>query len=198
MDTTDAVLLTYQSIEVLLYKVGLSKSLALDVFQNRDFNRIESLYACQQALKQFFDIYLAVDVSRYHCWSVPMSTLLTWNLGVLQLLSTFEHPDWSPEWARENLSFTGVLDLLYKRYSTAKGILGFDSHTELGEDIFTKTAKKICWMKSFFEGRSSGPSVIAESAGPEITEITDLPQAAEFVDLLDDEWMQELLGSWEY
>lgn len=125
--------------------------------------------------------------------------LVTWNLGILQLLSTFEHPDWNPEWAQTTLSFTEVLALLAERYGKAKNALGFDPHTDAEEDIFSNTARKMLWIKSFFEGRNCGPSGIVETDSVEapIIEMPDFMQGAEFVDLLDDQWMQEFLGSWE-
>jgi hypothetical protein len=185
---------------VLIHKIGLSKSPALSSFSNGDFNRLESLYACQQGLQRFFDFYLSIGVPKYHCFSVHIITLLTWNLGILQLLSTFDHPDWNPEWVKNSITFTGVLELLYERYSKAKEVLGFDPHKNAGEDIFSIISKKLLWLKSFFEVRHSGNSGGGESGSVEMQNdmVGEFPQGTEGIDLLDDQWMQDLLGPWDF
>ena len=90
-----------------------------------------------------------------------------------------------------------MLDGLYQHYSKAKSVLGIDPHTKAEEDMFSNTAKKIIWMKSLFEGRC-GPEGITPSRAPNI-EMPDMDfvNNNEFIDLLDDQWMRDLMAPFE-
>jgi len=110
--------------------------------------------------------------------------MLAWNLGILQLLCQFDHPDWNLDWAIETLSFIKVLDQLQERYSSVKDALGIDPHTRDREDLFSSIAKKLAWIRTFFEGRLCKADGNAESRAPDIHNF-DLPQDAEFIDFID-------------
>jgi hypothetical protein len=110
--------------------------------------------------------------------------MVAWNLGILQLLCQFDHPDWNLDWARETLSFIKVLDQLQERYSNVKDVLGIDPHTKDGEDMYSSTAKKLTWIRTFFEGRLGKADVCVESRAPDVPNF-DLPQDTEFIDFID-------------
>lgn len=124
-----------------------------------------------------------------------MITHFTWGLGVLQLLSTFDHPDWNLEWARATISFTDVLGKLAAHFGQAKVVLRLDPHISAAEDIFSRSAGKMTWMKSFFEneGSSAGPRPIASCSNP--NNLPGLPLAND-MDFMDDEWMHDILELW--
>lgn len=187
--------LAYWHAEISLYKVGLSKSPALSHFSSHDFDRLECLHSCLQAVKSFFDTWFKLPVAMSHCLSVPMITHFTWSLGVLQLLATFDHPDWNIEWARETISFTDILDQLAKRFAQAKTSLGLDPHTTVGEDVFSHSARRIAWMKSFFEtdGAHARSNPLPPCSIPD--DAPDFPQGID-MDFMDDEWMRDMLELW--
>ena len=163
-----------------------------------DFDRIHYLHTCLQAVKSFFDSYLRIPTSRLHCLSVPIVTHFTWSLGVLQLLTTFDHPDWNLEWARSVISLTDILDQLSEKYSQAKTTLGLDPHTSDPVDIFSHSARRIAWMKSYFENGGNNPRLQDNNAQDRnSTDMAD-PSLENFndIDLMDDEWLRDLMDLW--
>jgi hypothetical protein len=194
-----AVLLSYANIQVILYKFGLSKNPLITGFSSHDFNRLEYLYACLQGVQSFFDILFAIPRREYRCLSTTVFTQITWNLGILQLLSTYEHPDWNITWVRETISFTGALGQIGEQFSQAKAGLGLDPHISEGEeleDIFSVTGNKMLWMKAYFEGKYRA----AGSDAPNITIQDGLNDAfgEDFADFIDDQWMRDILGPYDY
>ncbi|KAF4631881.1 hypothetical protein G7Y89_g6243 [Cudoniella acicularis] len=184
-----SVLLSYQNTNVVLYKFGLSKSSALSMFTFREFNRLEYLYTCLQAVKSFFDTWLTMPISRLHTYSIPMSCQVTWNLGILQLLSTFEHPDWDLTWVKETIDFTELLGKLAGRFNQGKEVLGMDAYTTDRVDIYSHIGRIFAWMKTYFEGQPGHNH-----------NNFDLSNAGGFVDFdfLNDVWMGDTFGPWEY
>jgi hypothetical protein len=115
------------------------------------------------------------------------------------LLSTYEHPDWNITWVRETISFTGVLGQIGEQFSQAKAGLGLDPHIPEGEeseDIFSLTGNKMLWMKGYFEGKYRA----AGSDAPNITIQDGLNDAfgEDFADFIDDQWMRDILGPYDY
>lgn len=179
-----------------MQKTGLSRLPVLDTFPARDYDRISSLYTCQQSVKGFFDIYLAVKMERYHCFPVPAFTLLAWNLGILNLLSTFSHPAWDLVWANETISFGSVLELLSSRYSEARTVLGFDSHNHDSEDMCSHMVKKLQWVKASHESKFGITAGTAQTDNlePSDLEMPDFMESLLHIDNFEDQWMQDLLG----
>lgn len=162
---------------------------------NHDFDRIHYLHNCLQAVKSFFDTYLSLPISKLHCLSVPIITHFTWSLGVLQLLATFQHPDWNLEWARSTISFTDILGTLSDKYAQAKATMGLDPHTPVGEDVFSHSARRTAWMKSYFENGGINPRLQDDQQYSNPSNIADLSLGND-IDLMDDEWLHDLMDLW--
>jgi hypothetical protein len=190
-----AIHLAYKNAQICLYKFGLSRSPTLSNLSNHDFDRIQYLHTCLLAVNSFFDIYLNLPTSKLHCLSVPIITHFTWSLGVLQLITTFEHPDWNLKWARSTISFTDILGRLSDKYAQVKAILGLDPHTPIGEDIFSHSARRTAWMKSFFENGGINPRLQDDQQYGSSANIGDL-SLGNGIDLMDDEWLRDLMDLW--
>lgn len=193
--STVAILLAYKNAEISLYKIGLSKDPALSDISNHDFDRIGYLHTCLQSVKSFFDIYLNLPLNKTHCLSVPIITHFTWSLGVLQLLTTFKHPDWNLEWARSTISFTDVLGKLSEKYGQVKAALGLDPHTPIGEDVFSHSGRRMSWMKTFFENGGINPRLQDNQQYQNSVNISEISLGND-IDLLDDEWLRDLMELW--
>lgn len=192
-----SVVLAYRSAEISLYKIGLSKSSFLSVFDSRDFDRIEYLYSCLQAVKSFFDAFLGMPIGKLHCLAMPIAGHLISSFGVLQLLTTFNHPDWNLEWAQATISFTDTLGRLAENYSKVKMTLGLDPHTPDGEDIFSHTGRRMLFVKSFFEGEDADGQSQREQHVPNVAATPNVPTGDGNVDFMDDVWMHDLLEPFE-
>lgn len=160
---------------------------------------MEILFACQQAVKYFFEKIVTVPVTEYHCMPIHCMMQLTWNMGVLQMLSTFDHPEWNLAWMRESLSFSEVLQHLVDRLSKVKEALNFDPDTTEGLDMFSQSAKRLAWIKTFIDTGTIGRAQPHDTRDPDPapSDMLDLPSGGEFMEYMDDAWMRDLLGSWE-
>ncbi|KAH6714240.1 hypothetical protein BKA61DRAFT_576209 [Leptodontidium sp. MPI-SDFR-AT-0119] len=190
----------YHNLEVSLYKIGLARSESISAFTTRDFSRLEYLFACLEAVRAFFDAFLSIPASKCHCMSMKLNMDLTWNMTILQMLSTFDHPDWNLAWLRESISLPELLGKLSARLLEAKTALDLDPSTEERLDMFSQTAKKLSWIKMFVEKSISGvPVQEGESRAPDIplTEMFEF-NGSDFMGYMDDAWMKDTLGPWEY
>ncbi|KAH7346194.1 hypothetical protein BKA65DRAFT_272691 [Rhexocercosporidium sp. MPI-PUGE-AT-0058] len=200
MESNPFLLLHYHSLEVSLYKIGLARSERFSAFTIRDFSRLEYLFACSEAVRAFSDGFLNIAASKYHCMPIKLHMELTWNLSILQMLSTFDHPDWNIAWLRELISLPKVLGKLSTILFEAKAALDLDPSTTERLDIFSQSAKKMSWIKMFVEkaipGMSSQEGESRASEVP-INEMFDL-NGGEFMGYMDDAWMKDIIGPWEY
>ncbi|KAG4419148.1 hypothetical protein IFR04_007744 [Cadophora malorum] len=94
MNGNPFLFLDYHNLEISLYKTSLAKSESLAKFLGQCFNRVEYLFEFTEAVRAFFDRLLRIPTNKYHCMSVKLNMDLTWNMGILQMLSTFDHLDW--------------------------------------------------------------------------------------------------------
>jgi hypothetical protein len=132
--------------------------------------------------------------------SMKLHMDLTWNMSILQMLSTFDHPDWNLSWLHESISLPEILGKLSARLLEAKTALDLDPSTEERLDMFSQTAKKMNWIKMFVEKAIPGaPAQEGESRASDIplTEMFEF-DGSDFMGYIDDAWMKDILGSWEY
>lgn len=190
------ILWTHHNAEVLSQKMGLSQSPAVSKFPDRDFNRLQYLCACLAAVKSLLDILSATPASRYHTLTVPMVLQTIWNIGTLQLLSTFEHPDGNVAVVNEAMNFLAFLKNLADTMSMVKSAAGYDSHTSEGLDFWSLSVKGMTLVQGYFEGTVPYPE--NDPGGPsrqdhrdiETTNFSTFPQGVELMDFMDDVWME--------
>lgn len=119
-----------------------------------------------------------------------MCIQVTVNLGIAQLMATYDHPEWDLTWLRRNIWFPDVLREIEKKYQLVKAAVGFDPHTSERIDIYSQTAVKMGWIRENFEIRSG------DLSNPDPT-FTSQPAVGDFLDL-DDVWMRDILLPWEF
>ncbi|KAG4443063.1 hypothetical protein IFR05_001459 [Cadophora sp. M221] len=200
MENNPYLLSHYHNLEETLYKIGLARSESISAFTTRDFSRLEYLFACSKAVRAFFQTFLSIPATKYHCMPMKLHMDLTWNLSILQMLSTFDHPDWNLAWLRESINLPELLGKLSVRLLEAKTVLDLDPSTEERLDMFSQTAKKMSWIKMFVE--KAIPGVPAQEGGSRaadipLTEMFDF-NGSDFMGYMDDAWMKDILGPWEY
>ena len=129
-----------------------------------------------------------------------MLAIFTQNHGTLQLLSTYEHSDWSLAYVKQTLCFTDILEIMAERFSQAKFVLNLDPHTAEALDLFSHTASKARWMKSYFENKyskSTRDQASIANAMDFSRDPTEFNTGYDPMEYLDDAWIQTFLGSWE-
>jgi hypothetical protein len=194
---TEILLLSYHYTKVLLYKICLSPSPESSRLGTCDFNRLSLLYSCLQATVTFLETFFAMPIAQYHTIPMPTFAQITNTLGVLQLVSTFEHPDWDLSWVRTKMSFTGTIGMLAERMEEAKATLGYDRHTSERIDLFSEGAKRLTWVKACFEGKITAPSQDLRDT-QESTDFRDIDSTLLGDPVMDDLWLRDIFGPWDY
>jgi hypothetical protein len=145
---------------------------------------------------------MAMPVEKYHTITVPMVLQLTWNSGTLQLLSSFEHPDWDLALVPEAIDFFSYLKAMMEKFSQVKDTLGYDLHTAESLDFFSRSGKTVALVESFFEGKvpahECGNACEQDHRNMETPNYSNFQPGAEFMDFMDDVWMRDALGPTEY
>jgi hypothetical protein len=107
------------------------------------------------------------------------------------MLSSFEHPDWNLDYVRQTLDFDGVLNLIVEQLGKV------ESGTTPGEPavVFSRMSMKIGCIQRYIAGKgalyhSQGHQDILD---PEIART-----GVEFSDFLDEAWLRDILGPFEY
>jgi hypothetical protein len=94
----------------------------------------------------------------------------------LQLLSTFEHPDWNLAYVRETICFMEVMDKLIERFIKVEG------------QTFARTAAKMASVKAQIQNAmGQGPGTLSG-------EDADMGRTWEPVDFLDESRLADILG----
>jgi hypothetical protein len=81
-----------------------------------DFQRLESLYACLQATRNWFDLFFTISLALYIGFSMSISHCII----ALHRLSTINDPDWDRGLVRETSNLSLVLDPLVKKLAQVK------------------------------------------------------------------------------
>jgi hypothetical protein len=176
-----------------LYEVGLAKQHVHKFPNGPQFQRLEALYACLEAIKAFFDIYLSVPVIQYFSFTMPAWSHITSCMIVLQLLSTFNYPGWNLNYVRETLDFKDIINRLVEKFEMVRSEPGCEDTV-----VFTRISHKLQSIQSYIEAKASDPSIIP---GPEITSrgFRDplITNGGDFTDFFDEVWLRDILEPWD-
>jgi hypothetical protein len=125
-----------------------------------------------------------------------MTLQIIWNAGTLYQLSTFEHPDWNVGIVSEAISLVDFFQKLVNNMRMVKSALGYDIHTAAGLDFWSQSVKSLSMVMSTFEGKAGDPEHEGgnpgahDQPGVETPNYSNFPPGVEFMDFLDDVWLQ--------
>jgi hypothetical protein len=180
------ILMHLYHVEESLYEVALSRSPALST-STHDFPRLEMLYACLQSNKLFLETFFAIPEYHYPSLSLASWTQTTHSLMILQLLSTFDHPDWNLNYVRDTIDFMEVMDKIIARFHKVEG------------EIFERTAAKMASIKAHIQGQMSAPVAKDGAGGPDLLNGQDLEMGNwEPFDFTDESWFVDMLAPLDY
>lgn len=111
---------------------------------------------------------------------------------VQQLLSTFNHPEWNLIYVREILSFSGLLDRLKENFEKVQNEAGCPDMT-----IFSSIATKLQFMKDYLEGKLT-EDYRSTGLEPRDNRELDMANTGDFMDFLDEAWMKDIFGPWDF
>lgn len=188
----EVVLAHLYSTELSINEIALSEVPIIS--NNSDFQRLESLYACLNSIKSWFDVFFTITPAAYIGFSFLVFSQLAHCLISLYGLSTLDGPAWDKDIVRNTANLLLILDQLANNMGRVIGLVGLDSDsTEV--DVFTRAAKTAASMRLGWEAKLAVEpmgTVIPTSQNVDET----IPEALP-VGFSDDGWLKDLLVSWD-
>ncbi|RFU29964.1 hypothetical protein B7463_g6352, partial [Scytalidium lignicola] len=189
------LLMKFYNLQGYVYEIGLSQAPSLATLPSHDFQRLELLHNCLQAVKNYFDIYFSMAFSNFHWFSIPVYTQVTNAIITLERLSNFQHPDWDLAYVRETLDFFGVLDKLIEVFDFGRKQFGMDDSS-----LFQHSWKKAQAVKAYCESRMVE---VSRSSADRRLEPTgeldpDLTMGGSTFDSLNESWLRDAWGQLDY
>lgn len=180
------MLIHYYHVEESVYEVGLSRSPVLENLPRHDFQRLELLYACLESNKKFWETYFSIPETDYVYFSVATWSQVSHSAIILQLLSSFEHPDWNLAYVRETIDFLGVLDSLILRFN------------RIEDFFFARAAAKLARVKAHIQEKWACSNANGSPGSPTSGEDADFGRTWDPVVFLDESWLGDFLGPMEF
>jgi hypothetical protein len=173
--------------ELRVHEIGLCQT--QDIFTSQDNRRLECLYACLQAAKSWIDVFFSIPPSQYVGFSTSTYVNLVHCFVCIYRLSTFDHPEWDRGLVGENVDVSLFLQTTERNFLLVKKAAGLDVNGSEDMDTFSIMAAKTRVIKMWWEAMNVPAVDSMEVAAGE--ELCDFP-----MDFLDDDWLIDLLGSW--
>lgn len=154
-----------------------------------EFEHLETLFACLNAIRSWFDIWLEIPISIYPTLSWLFVAQLFRCIVILKRLSIFEHPDWN----RGRIESTDSLSSIVDRFITKIRPGGGYSVEIFNEDIFPRMVR-IFELARSQNGGSDAVNTMNGDMGLSRRDTTNGVQ----IDFIDDAWIRDILESWDY
>jgi hypothetical protein len=186
----EVVLVHLYSTELTINEIALSK--ALIISNNSDFQRLESLYACLNSIKSWFDVFLTIPPAAYVGFPFSVGSQLGHCLIALYRISTLDDPAWNKDIVRNTANLTLILDQVTDNMRQSAELAGLDSDS----DMFTRGAKMLGSIRLGWEAKMA-----VEPMGPAISNTQNIGEIIPDVlpmDFSDDAWLTDILVSWDW
>jgi hypothetical protein len=174
--------------ELAIYEIGLSQT--PDIFSGQLNRRIECLWGCLNAIKYWIDVFLSITPSQYVGFSALIYSNMTHCIVGMYRLSTFEHLEWDQALVGEHLDVMSFLEECEKNFERVKEEAGLDITGSEDVDSFSRIASVIRAIRMSWGGPTNA-SIITSTGMSSNNELYDFP-----IDFSDEDWLKDLLGSW--
>jgi hypothetical protein len=175
-----------------LYEIGLSKARLPATAHSNDFQRLATLYACLESVRNFFDNFLEIPAISYWDLSLIHFSQLAFALNLLQRLSAFEDPTWDLHYVSEKLNFLNILDQVCNRVEEAMGYGGAEPSTSNDITFFARTSAKLRKLHALYEAQmASANSAPERMSNLDTGDIMNLGNMAGF---WEQDWMSDIIG----
>lgn len=180
----EILLLHLYSMELKVHEVVFVRPPV--VFNSPGFQRLESLYACLQATKSWFDIFLSFPPASYVGFSIPVFTQMAHCIIALFRLSTFDDPVWDRGLVRETADLSLILGRIIEKHNQVKVAADLNHGASEGKDVFSGTARTIVSIKTWWDAKLAA----------ELTDNIVLNETLDGMnmDFSDDLWLKDILG----
>ena len=160
------------------------------IINSPGFQRLDSLYACLNATKSWFDLFLGLPAASYVGFSIPIFTQMAHCIIALFRLLTLDDPVWDRGLARDTTNLSLILGKVVEKLSQVKLAANLDHGVSEDKDTFSWTARTIRATKTWWEAKLS-----AESADNVALDETLGGTNLEFS---DDMWLKDIIGQGDY
>lgn len=182
------------NVELSIHEAALSKTL------DPAFDRLESLWAALQAVKNWFNLFLSIPPARYV--GVPMGVCAQFAhfLVALSRLSTFEHPHWDLKLVKETCSLSIILDRVIDKFARVQADANLGYNSQEDSDFFSSNVRRITAIKQWWDAKlaaeqSATTEPLATTDEPSnVSTATDPMLAGPPIDFSDDMWLKEILS----
>ncbi|KAE8146579.1 hypothetical protein BDV25DRAFT_162216 [Aspergillus avenaceus] len=186
------LLLHHHNAAVILHESALTRTPMPTNHLN--FQMLEWLYACLDATKSWFDVFLSIPPVEYIGFPFSVFSQMVHNLVVLYQLSTFEDPAWDTAAVRRTADILAILDSVIYNMSQVAVLAGMDGEPDT--DVFSRVAKMYRSVRMGWEAKLGTEPFLPPGADP----AQALPEPLEampldFPQVSDNDWLSDMLNS---
>ncbi|KAL4772925.1 hypothetical protein BDW60DRAFT_222131 [Aspergillus nidulans var. acristatus] len=164
------------------------------ISKNLNFQQLEHLYACLEATKSWFDLFLTIPPVEYIGFPFSIFAQMVHNLVILYQLSTFEDPAWDITTVRQTADVLSILSTVIQNMSQVAPLAGLDGEPD--SDIFSRVAKMYRSVQMGWEVKL-GPeplSLASTHSSQSFPEPLDT-MPINFPLMSDNDWLSDMLNS---
>ena len=185
------LLLHYYGAELTIHEVALTKAEISSNGLGSAAQRLDWLWACLQATKNWFNLFLQYDASVYPCLPISLLSKMAHALVALSRLSTFEHPGWDLKIVRETCNLSTILDEIALRFTQVRTMARIDLGISGDNDTWSNTSRRIFAIKSWWNAKLAAEE--QASTGLD-NPVADPAFTGGPIDFSDDAWLRDMLG----
>ncbi|KAL5333384.1 hypothetical protein BJX70DRAFT_381181 [Aspergillus crustosus] len=183
LQVNEVILAHIHSTTLAINELALTDTPILSITDPSDFQRLNSLHACLDAIKSWFNVFFSISPAAYTHLPFSIISQLMHCLGTLYRLSTLDDPAWDTANVRKSVDVLLILDQVIDQ---AMSLAVSDG------DVFSRRAQTLSSMKARWEAKLRSNVVLpAVSASAEETLNAGFP-----VDLSGDDWISDILMNW--
>jgi hypothetical protein len=179
----------------MIHEIGLSSNKSLfDLTPG--FQRLESLYACLQATKSWFDLFFSLSPTLYPSLPIQVLAQMSHAIVTSYRIATFEHPDWDLEMARQTVNPSIILNQIVENFSQVKDLASLDCGGNSIGDTFSEVSKRITSVKAWWDSKFGQRQAPIGVGFLVFDEVAAMNQSMAF---WEERWLTgESPGAWNY
>ena len=153
--------------------------------------RLESLYACLNATKAWFDVFFSIPIAEYVGFPLTIWSQFTHSLLAIYQLMSLEDPGWDKRLVRNTVDLLQMVEQLGFNAGQVAAMSGLDT-SGMEDHFFTGIAKK---LKLLAEGWAARLGLDSTGAAADRNKQAIDESAVEFpsFELFDEGWWNEPL-----
>ena len=155
---------------------------------------MDSLYACVESVKSWFETFFTVHPTAYIGFPFPIFSQLVRCLVTLYRLSALDDPAGDKKGVQKTADLLLILDQIINNMEQVSVLAGLDHNGDLEGDVFFRTAKMLRSIRPGWEAVLGGPVAPRVSTLPNLPIVNKPPLPEAFLlDHYDNDWLTDFL-----